>query len=291
MTKGSFKTKDGARLVYTDSETGFPLLALAGFTRSGRDFDYMARHLPDVRLIRLDSRGRGESDWTGADTYTAMQEAQDALELLNHLGLERVAIIGTSRGGLLGMLMAMSAPHHVAGLCLNDVGPALERAGLERIGMYIGVEPAVSTLEEIATRMPAVMPGFDNVPELRWEQETTRRYTLTSKGIALPYDPDLAKSFQKALASPVTDAWPLFDACAGIPLALIRGANSDVLSCTTADMMQTRRPDMIRVDIPDRGHTPFLDEPEALKAIQLWLARCAWKQSSGIQPATAMAEA
>lgn len=291
MIKGSFKTRDGTRLVYTDSGKGFPLLALAGFTRNRRDFDYMARHLRDVRLIRLDSRGRGESDWTGADTYTAIQEAHDALELLNHLGLDRVAIIGSSRGGLLGMLMAMNAPDRVAGLCLNDVGPILERPGLERIGMYIGVEPAVSTLEEIAIRMPTVMRGFSNVPELRWEQETTRRYTLTTKGIALPYDPTLAKAYQTALAAPPTDGWPLFDACADMPMALIRGANSDVLSSATADMMQTHHPDMIRVDVPNRGHVPFLDEPESLKAIQLWLERCAGKQGEYIRQKPAMAEA
>lgn len=288
MSRGSFTTTDGTRLIYSDSRAGFPLLALAGFTRTRRDFDYMARRLPAVRLIRLDSRGRGESDWTGADTYTAIQEAQDALELLDHIGLERVAIIGTSRGGLLGMLMVMHAPHRVCGLCLNDVGPVLERAGLERIGQYIGVEPAVSTLAEIAIRMPSAMPGFENVPELRWEQEAIRRYIQTSTGIALPYDPELAKSFWRAMALPVPDAWPLFEACAGIPLALVRGANSDVLSCATADLMHARRPDMIRADVADRGHAPFLDEPEALEAIQLWLRQCAWRPRHSIKPAAVL---
>lgn len=275
MTTGSFQAEDGARLAYSDTGTGLPVLALAGFSRNGRDFDYLARHLSGVRLIRLDSRGRGESDRTGPETYTVAQEARDALALLDHLGVDRAAVIGTSRGGLLGMVMAASAPHRVCGLCFNDVGPVLERAGLERIGTYIGIEPAVGTLEEIADRMPAAMPGFANVPDLRWEQETTRRYTQTSHGVTLPYDPALREAFDKAMAAAPADAWPLFDACAGIPLALIRGANSDVLSSATADAMMSRRPDMIRVDVPDRGHTPFLDEPEALAAIQAWLERCA----------------
>lgn len=275
MTKASFLADDGARLAYSDEGTGLPLLALAGFTRNSRDFDYLARHLPGVRLIRLDSRGRGESQWTGADSYTAPREARDALALLDHLGVDRAAVIGSSRGGILGLLIAATAPQRLCGVCLNDVGPVLERAGLERIGTYIGIEPAVATLEEIADRMPAAMPGFHHVPELRWEQETTRRYVQTSHGITLPYDPELRVAFQKALAAPAADAWPLFDACASLPLALVRGANSDVLSSAAADAMQARRPDMIRVDVADRGHTPFLDEPEALAAIHAWLDQCA----------------
>lgn len=289
MTKSTFQAEDGATLSFSDTGTGAPLLLLAGLTRNGRDFDYLARHLHNLRLIRLDSRGRGESQWTGPDTYNVAQEARDALALLDHLGLARAAIIGTSRGGLLGMVMAATAHDRVAGLCLNDVGPVLERAGLERIGAYIGIEPAVTTLEEIADRMPAAMPGFNNVPELRWEEETIRRYIQTSRGVTLPYDPDLRKSFEKAMAGPLADAWPLFEACAGIPLALIRGVNSDVLTRATADEMAARRPDMIRVEVPDRGHTPFLDEPEALGAIHAWLALCFPQHAGEAQADAAMA--
>lgn len=278
MKRDTFHAQDGASLAFSDVGTGRPLLALAGFTRNGRDFDYLGRHLHDVRLIRLDSRGRGESQWTGADTYTALQESDDALALLDHLGISRVAIIGSSRGGILAMLMAMKAPARVAGVCLNDVGPVMERAGLERIGAYIGVEPAVTTLEEIADRMPQANPGFHHVPELRWEEEAIRRFVQTPNGVGLPYDPDLRLSFQKALAAPATDAWPLFDACAGGPLALIRGANSDVLSAGAAAAMAARRPDMIYADVPDRGHTPFLDEPEALAAIHQWIDRCSFAE-------------
>lgn len=274
MAKGFFKAEDGARLAFSDVGAGPPVLALAGFTRNGRDFDYMARHLAGIRLIRLDSRGRGQSAWTGPQTYNVPQETRDALALLDHLKLKSVAVIGTSRGGLLGMVMAMTAPERIAGLCLNDVGPVMERAGLERIGAYIGVQPAVATLEEIADRMPAAMPGFHDVPEMRWEEETIRRYVETSHGVALPYDPALRTAFETAMAAPPADAWPLFDACANIPLALIHGANSDVLSLAGADAMAARRPDMIRAEVPDRGHTPFLDEPEALAAIRLWLDRC-----------------
>ena len=286
MMKHRFQTPDGATLAFSDTGpgTGQPLLALAGFTRNGRDFDYLARHLKDVRLIRLDSRGRGESDWTGADSYNAMQETKDALALLDHLGIARAAVIGSSRGGILGMLMAVTAHDRLAGLCLNDVGPVMERAGLERIGAYVGLPPAVDTLEEIADRMPLAMPGFHNVPELRWEEETIRRYVQTSDGVGLPYDPELRTAFQTALAAPATDAWPLFDACAGIPLALIHGANSDVLSPAAAEAMSARRPDMIRAEVPDRGHTPFLDEPVALAAIHAWLDLCDWTGTTEAAP-------
>lgn len=274
MGKARFSAADGTRLAYRDDGRGKVLLALAGLTRDGRDFDYLARHLPDVRLIRLDSRGRGGSDRADPETYTVAQEARDALALLDHLRIGRAAVIGSSRGGLLGMSMVALAPERVAGLCFNDVGPVLQRDGLMRIGTYMGVKPAVATLAEAADRMAAANPGFKNVPPLRWEEEAVRHYVQTPDGLALPYDPALRIGFDRAMAAPLPELWPLFDACAGIPLALIRGANSDVLARATADAMQARRPDLIRAELPGRGHVPFLDEPEALAAIRRWLALC-----------------
>lgn len=274
MGKARFSAADGTRLAYRDDGRGKVLLALAGLTRDGRDFDYLARHLPDVRLIRLDSRGRGGSDRADPETYTVAQEARDALALLDHLRIGRAAVIGSSRGGLLGMSMVALAPERVAGLCFNDVGPVLQRDGLMRIGTYMGVKPAVATLAEAADRMAAANSGFQNVPPLRWEEEAVRHYVQTPDGLALPYDPALRIGFDRAMAAPLPELWPLFDACAGIPLALIRGANSDVLARATADAMQARRPDLIRAELPGRGHVPFLDEPEALAAILRWLALC-----------------
>lgn len=271
----SFSVKDGARLAYRDEGDGLPLLALAGLTRDGRDFDYLARHLTGVRLIRLDSRGRGRSDWTGAATYTVAQEAEDAVALLDHLDLARAGVIGSSRGGVVGMVIAASAWPRLLGVCLNDVGPVLERAGLERIARYVGQRPTVPTLEDVADRTAQAMPGFDYVPELRWAEETVRHYIMAPDGPDLTYDPALKQVLEAALAAPPVDLWPLFDSCAGLPLALIRGANSDVLSAATAKAMCDRRPDMIFAEVPDRGHIPFLDEPEALAAIIAWIARIA----------------
>lgn len=272
MSVSHFSAADGAKLAYRDEGTGVPLLALAGLTRDGRDFDYVGHHLPPCRFVRLDSRGRGASQWTGAATYTIAREAEDALALLDHLGIARAAIIGTSRGGLIGMLIAAIARQRLLGLCLNDVGPVLEWEGLKRIAAYVGVKPAVTTLEEVADRLPARSPGFHDVPGFRWAEEAVRHFVEKDGGLDNTYDPALAGALGGAIASPPAANWPLFEACAGLPLALIRGANSDILSRATADEMRRRRPDMVFAEVPDRGHTPFLDEPEALAAIRAWLA-------------------
>jgi pimeloyl-ACP methyl ester carboxylesterase len=271
-----FNADDGVRLAYADSGQGLPLLALGGLTRDSRDFDYLERWLPSgVRLIRLDSRGRGQSAWSGPATYTVPREAKDVVNLLDHLALDRVAIIGTSRGGLLGLVLAATHKHRLLGLCLNDVGPVLEHAGLQRIATYVGISPAVSTLEEIADRMPLAMPGFYNVPPMRWVEETIRHFEQFDGRVGLTYDPELRIALEAAMSAPAADAWPLFDACAGLPLALLRGAHSDVLSRDTAQAMRARRPDLCFAEVPDRGHAPFLDEPEATACIRSWLTRVA----------------
>jgi len=108
-----FTAEDGARLAYCDQGSGLAFLCLPGLTRTMADFDYLIPHLPPLRLIRMDYRGRGGSDWTGAATYTVDQEARDALALLDHLGVAKVAILGTSRGGLIGMVLGAVARDRV----------------------------------------------------------------------------------------------------------------------------------------------------------------------------------
>ncbi|MES2666964.1 MAG: alpha/beta hydrolase [Pseudomonadota bacterium] len=266
-----FTTSDGCRIAYDDQGQGLPLLCLAGLTRTRADFDYLAPHLPPLRLIRMDYRGRGGSGWTGPATYTVPIEARDAVELLDHLGVAQAAILGTSRGGLIGMLLAAMARPRVLGLCLNDVGPVIERAGLERIFDYVGRNPAARSHAELADRMPRAMPGFANVPPERWLAEAQKHYTATPDGLRITYDPALREAFLAAFDGPPVDLWPLFEACAGLPLALIRGANSDLLTVQTTAEMQRRRPDMIMASVPDRAHIPFLDEPESLTAIRAFL--------------------
>ncbi|MEI7601092.1 MAG: alpha/beta hydrolase [Aestuariivirga sp.] len=266
-----FMTADNVRLAYKDEGSGLPLLALAGLTRDGRDFDYLSHHLPRCRLIRLDSRGRGGSQWANVVTYTVAHEAADAIALLDHLDIPQAAVIGTSRGGLLGLLMAATARQRLLGLCLNDVGPVVEFHGLERIAEYVGIHPAVATIEEVMDRLPARSPGFVDVPDFRWAEEAVRHFVETPDGLNNPYDPAIGEALRAALTKPLADAWPLFDACAGLPLALIRAENSDILSQATATEMRRRRPDMLFAEVAKRGHAPFLDEPAAISLIHEWL--------------------
>jgi pimeloyl-ACP methyl ester carboxylesterase len=265
-----FTAEDGAQLAYRDEGTGLPLLCLPGLTRTMEDFDYLIPHLPPLRLIRMDYRGRGQSDWTGADSYTVEQEGRDALRLLDHLGVAKAAILGTSRGGLIGMVLGAVARDRVIGLCLNDIGPAINRDGLTRILDYVGRNPAGKTYEGYAERLSRT-PGFTDVPMSRWQEESRKLSQETPDGLRLRYDPALRDSFLKGYDGPPVDLWPLFDALAGLPLALIRGANSDLLTHETAQEMRRRRPDMAFAEVPGRAHIPFLDEPEAVALIRTFL--------------------
>lgn len=269
-----FRASDGAWLAYSDEGTGQPLLCLPGLTRSMADFDYLVPHLPPLRLIRMDYRGRGASDWTGATTYTVAQEAKDALALLDHLGVAKAAILGTSRGGLIGMLLGATARDRVAGLILNDVGPEIARDGLSRIFDYVGRNPAGRTIDGYAERLSRT-PGFPAVPSSRWLDEARKLAVETPEGLRIPYDPALRDAFLAAFDGPPVDLWPLFDALAGLPLALIRGANSDLLTPETVAKMRARRPDMTVAEVPDRAHIPFLDEVESLALILDFLKRLA----------------
>lgn len=267
-----FRTSDGVSLNYTDTRSGGPaMLCLPGLTRTGADFDYVAPYLDGCRVIRLDYRGRGASDWAAPETYTIPVEARDALELLDHLELDRTAILGTSRGGLIAMTLAATARERLTGICLNDIGPVIDPTGLSVIAGYLGRNPAQKTLAEAAAARPALMPGFKDVPAERWTQEVQRHYRETPEGLRITYDPRLREAVAAAGAAPAPDLWPLFDAMAGLPLALIRGAASDILSAETADEMRRRRPDMIYAEVPGRGHIPFLDEPEAVAALRAWM--------------------
>lgn len=270
-----FTTSDGARLAYRDEGHGVPVLCLAGLTRTMADFDYALPALVGARVIRMDYRGRGESAWTGAASYTVPQEGKDALELLDHLGVAKAAVLGTSRGGLIGLVLMALAKDRLLGLCLNDVGPEIHRPGLERIFDYVGRNPAVKTHAELAARLPRNMPGFANVPESRWLEEAVKHYHAVPEGLRITYDPALREAFLAAFEGPAVDLWPLWEATTGLPVALIRGANSDLLSAACAAEMLRRRPDMIFAEVPDRAHIPFLDEPESVAVLRAFLGAVA----------------
>ncbi|MEP2028484.1 MAG: alpha/beta hydrolase [Paracoccaceae bacterium] len=267
-----FKSPDGLSLHYSDEGTGFPVLCLSGLTRNGSDFDYVTPHLGDIRLIRLDYRGRGKSEWAVDHlTYSLPVEGSDAVALMDHLGIDNAAILGTSRGGLIAMGLAATVPDRIAGVALNDIGPELDPAGLESIMGYLGRNPVWKTHAEAARKRPDQMKGFVEVSDERWMQEVQRHYVETPDGLKINYDPRLLDAVQAAGATAAPDLWPFFDALAGKPLCCIRGANSDLLSKATLTEMERRRPDMIVAEVPNRAHIPFLDEPEAVLALRTWL--------------------
>ena len=268
-----FEAEDGTSLAYLDEGEGLPILCLAGLTRDRRDFDYLAPHLTGLRLVRLDARGRGASDWADPDTYTVQQEAEDAVTLLDHLGIERAGIIGTSRGGLLSMWLAATAKGRLRGVCLVDIGPEIAEEGLRVIRGYVGRRPKVRTLAEAAELRAQIMDGFEDVPPERWRAEVEHFFEVREDGLHLAYDPALAGTVAASSGQPSPDLWPLFDGLGGLPLAMIRGANSDLLTPQTFAEMRRRRPDAIAAEVPGRGHVPFLDEPESLAAIRDWIAR------------------
>lgn len=271
-----FTSDDGLRLAFDDRGRGHPLLCLAGLTRNMADFASVAADFAGrARIIRLDSRGRGASDPDpDPGHYTIAREAQDALALLDHLGIERASILGTSRGGLIAMALAAMAPERLAGVILNDVGPVVERAGLAEITGYIGRRPTYADYAEAVERLPAVMAGsgFANVPPARWRAFAEALYVETPGGLDLRYDPALRIALQEQMSrGELPEIWPLFEALAPRPVALIRGAGSNLLSAATAAEMRRRMPGMLFAEVPDRGHVPFLDEPEAVALIGAWL--------------------
>jgi pimeloyl-ACP methyl ester carboxylesterase len=273
-----FAAQDGRALEYDDSGgEGPPLLCLAGLTRNIRDFAHIPAMLPGRRVIRLSSRGRGGSDRAAdpAAEYQIPVETADALALLDHLGIARAAVLGASRGGILGMAMAATRPGLVTALILNDVGASVETAGLLRIAGYVGVPPAARDFAGAAVALAeAHANDFPGVPLARWEAHARAVHDDAGGAPVLSYDRALRVTLD-GLNRDVRqiDLTPLFAACADIPLLVLRGALSDVLSAETLAGMQAARPDMIAVTVPDRGHAPFLDEPPAVAAIRAHLDR------------------
>ena len=269
----TFKTSDGLSLFYDDEGTGLPILCLSGLTRDSRDFDYVMPHLKGCRVIRLDYRGRGQSDWAEDFlTYNILREAQDAMELLDHLSLEKTAILGTSRGGLIAMGLAATLKTRLLGVALNDIGPELDPQGLDVIMGYLGITPKAQTMKEAASARAHVMRDmFPNVPMERWEEEVAKFFVQTEGGLELSYDPKLRDAVEATSHAAVPDLWPWYEALGGLPLAIIRGANSDLLKQDCFDEMLKRLPDAKGAVVPDRAHVPFLDEPEAVAVLQAWI--------------------
>ncbi|MBF9048230.1 alpha/beta fold hydrolase [Rhodobacterales bacterium LSUCC0031] len=271
------KSADGLKLAYDVQGQGAPLLCLPGLTRNMDDFEpILAAFAHRAQVIRLDFRGRGASDWGDPASYQVPVEAADVVALLDHLGLDRVTILGTSRGGLVALVMAAVARARIAGVIFNDIGPEIMPEGLAYIMDYLGKPPKFRTLAEAAAALPHhYAPAFRDVPEANWAALARNIYREEGGRLVNRYDPALRAAVAPAFAPDAVapDLWPLFDALAAAPMGLIRGAGSNILSVETAAEMRRRRPDMAYAELADRGHVPFLDEPAAIDVIATVLER------------------
>jgi pimeloyl-ACP methyl ester carboxylesterase len=270
-----FTSSDGLSLYYEDEGAGLPILCLSGLTRNVRDFDHVAPQiLQGHRMIRMDYRGRGQSDYAeDFTTYSLPREAQDALELLDHLGLDQVGLLGTSRGGLIAMGLAATARERLLGVAMNDIGPVLEPAGLDMIMTYLGRRPAAPDIDSlIQLRAALTAEQFPNVPLEKWRHEISHNYTQGDGRVELNYDAKLRDAVLAGGADGAVDLWPFFEAISPLPCALFHGVNSDLLSAETVAEMARRMPALRVASVADRGHIPFLDEPESQAVLADWLA-------------------
>ena len=262
---GYWWSPDGLRLHYRDyardaahpDDGRPPLLCLPGLTRNARDFEPLAARLAgEWRLICPDMRGRAESAYAkDAMTYVPLTYLQDISRLLADLAITRFVAIGTSLGGVITMLIAATHREWLAGALLNDVGPALDAAGLDRIRAYVGVGQShptwVHAARALAEANGDVYPGY-----------------------GLEYDMKIAEPIRAMGSEAGVDMWPVMQAFSGIPTLLLRGARSDLLSEDNASRMAREMGESAElVTVPGVGHAPTLDEPESVAAIDRLLDR------------------
>lgn len=275
-----WNSPDGLKLHFRDypgSDERPPVLCLHGLTRNARDFERLAQHIAGPhRVIAPDMRGRGDSAYAkDSATYNPKTYVSDVLALLAQENIDRFVAIGTSLGGLMTMLLAAQEPARLAGAVLNDIGPVVDPGGIDRIRSYVGQSRSFATwmhaaraLEEVHA---AAHPGFAIED---WLAMAKRCMVVQQNGrIAFDYDMAIAEPFRETEGAVPPDMWPAFDALADVPLLIVRGALSDLLTSQTLAEMQRRRPDAEAVTITGVGHAPTLDEPEAVAAIERLLVR------------------
>ncbi|HJS11448.1 alpha/beta hydrolase [Sphingopyxis sp.] len=276
-------SSDGVRLharVYAGpegSESAPPLLCMPGLARNARDFEDLAPHVAQYRkVIVIEFRGRGESAFAKDPmTYVPLTYVQDVVAMLGELGIERFAAIGTSLGGLVAMLLAAALPGRLVGAVLNDVGPELQTAGLERIRDYIGAGGSQPTWMHAARAFAelngAVYPGYEIHD---WLRLTKRTHRLTAEGrIVTDYDKQIAAPLRvPGGGDAAMDLWPVYRALGDVPLMILRGELSDILARSAGEKMVAELPRARMVEVPGVGHAPTMDEPAARAAIDAWVA-------------------
>jgi pimeloyl-ACP methyl ester carboxylesterase len=247
-----------------------PLLCLAGLTRNSKDFELLAAKLRDRQIIAFDYRGRGRSPYAHPATYTPRHELADCLALLDHLHIGKACLVGTSRGGIIAMLMAQIRRDRVAGAILNDIGPRLETEGLLRIARLIRQDAEHRTWEEAARELRAGSPETSGLTDSDWLCFARRLYKEQAGTIVRDYDPALALSFpspEEIARKAQPELWTEFSALNEKPCAVLRGEFSDLLSEATVRDMAAVHKGLITASVNGRGHVPFLDEPESIAAV------------------------
>jgi pimeloyl-ACP methyl ester carboxylesterase len=256
-----------------------PVVCLPGLTRNARDFHYLASYLSHHpqrprAVYCVDYRGRGGSqydrDWRN---YTPFIELIDALDFMTLQDLHDAAIIGTSRGGIIAMMMAALRPTAMGVVVLNDIGPVMETSGLARIMGYVGRTKVPRSWEDAAHLLREMNErNFPAIESWQWEEIARAVFNEKNGRPAQSYDRKLARSFGTIDFRHPRDLWPQFIALGQFPALVIRGANSDLLSAETVEQMVERHPNLRTLTVPGQGHAPVLNEPETVEAIGIFLA-------------------
>ena len=274
---------DGLRLHYLDypcpDATRLPLVCLPGLARSADDFARVApaAQAEGRRVLALDYRGRGRSDWD-ADwrNYALPVEQEDILAVLRDAGVSAAIFLGTSRGGLHTMNLAAAPRRLVRGAIFNDIGPKIELDGLLRIKRYVGKLPPIPSMREaIALMRMTAAPQFTAVSPEDWEVYARQTFVETDGKVALRYDPDLSHTLDHFTPeADVETYWEQFDAMRNIPLLVLRGETSDIFSQKTVDDMARRMPTIERYTVKGQGHAPLLLDEPTIARIAEFLRKC-----------------
>lgn len=278
----TWTSADGLSLYYRDyagpqGYDGPPVLCMHGLTRNSRDFAEVAERLAKTRRVIVpEMRGRGQSDYApDSSTYNPMQYVSDVELLLSELEIERFISVGTSMGGLMTMLLAAAKPGRIAAVVMNDIGPEVNPAGIERISGYVGQGRSYPTWIHAARSMSEVhAASFPDYDLDTWLDMAKRGLVVSQNGrISYDYDMAIAEPFQQDGNAAPPDLWTAFEALRDVPMLLVRGELSDLITPETVEKMGMRNPAMIAVTVPRVGHAPMLYEPEARAAIDALLAK------------------
>jgi pimeloyl-ACP methyl ester carboxylesterase len=270
------------RLWGSRTALGLPVLCLPGLARTTSDFETLAAGLtgsvpPRRAVYALDYRGRGRSGYDrNLANYSFAVELADLLAVLTALDIGRAVFIGTSRGGLLTMMLGSVRPGAIAGVVLNDIGPVIDPKGLVRIKGYVGKLPQPTSFEDAATVLRRLFGAqFPALAEDDWLAFAHRTFYERDGRLVPNYDPRLAETLRSVdVERPLPALWNEFDALKDIPVLVVRGANSDILAPPTVKAMRARRKDMRTIEIPDQGHAPLLAEPATIARIQAFIESC-----------------